>query len=77
MKEISHLCSQFTGDVENAVPLHVDIPRTNGKCSELPHEAVLQEYLQLPYQYFLLVLQFGGYSCKRCPSNNPRRTKSQ
>jgi hypothetical protein len=63
MKEISHLCSQIRGDVENAVSLHVDIPRTNGKCSELPHGAVLQEYVQLPYEYLLLVLPFGGYSC--------------
>jgi hypothetical protein len=23
-----YLCSQITGDVENAVPLHIDIPRT-------------------------------------------------
>jgi hypothetical protein len=35
--------SQNTGDVENAVPLHVDIPRTVAEGSDLPFEAVLQE----------------------------------
>jgi hypothetical protein len=40
-----YLCSQFTGDVENAVPLHVDTPRTGGS-SDLPFETVLQKYLQ-------------------------------
>jgi hypothetical protein len=64
----------ITGDVENAVPLHVDIPRTSRRGSDLPYEAILQEYLQLPYDYFLLVLLlFRGYCCKICPSNNPRR----
>jgi hypothetical protein len=31
MKGNSYLCSQITGSVENAVPLHVDIPRTGGR----------------------------------------------
>jgi hypothetical protein len=31
MKGSSYLCSQITGGVENAVPLHVDIPRTGGE----------------------------------------------
>jgi hypothetical protein len=30
MKGSSYLCSQIIGGVENAVPLHVDIPRTGG-----------------------------------------------
>jgi hypothetical protein len=47
----SYLCSQITGGVANAVPLHVDIPRTGGGGSDLPFEAVLQEYLQFPYEY--------------------------
>jgi hypothetical protein len=33
------------------------------KGSDLPFEALLQEYLQFPYEYLLLVfLPFGGYS---------------
>jgi hypothetical protein len=35
---------QITGSVENLVPLHVDIPRTGGRGSDLPFEVVLQEY---------------------------------
>jgi hypothetical protein len=30
--------------------------RARGRSSDLPSEAVLQEYLQFPYEYFLLVL---------------------
>jgi hypothetical protein len=41
--------------------VHVDIPRTGGKGSDLPSEVVLQEYLQFPLEYFLLVLSFGSY----------------
>jgi hypothetical protein len=73
MKGSSYLCSQITGGVESAAPLHADIPRTGGKGSDLPFEDVLQEYLQFPYDYFLLVLPFRGYCCKFCPPNNPRR----
>jgi hypothetical protein len=73
MKRSSYLCSQITGGLENAVPLHVDIPRTGRGGSDLSFEALLQEYLQFPYEYFLLVLlPFGGYSCKLYPSNNPK-----
>jgi hypothetical protein len=36
--------------VENAVPLHADIPRTGGRGSDSRFEAVLQEYLQFPYE---------------------------
>jgi hypothetical protein len=36
MKGSSYLYSQITGGVENAVPLHVDIPRTGGRGSDLP-----------------------------------------
>jgi hypothetical protein len=74
MKGSSYLCSQITGCVENAVPLHVDIPPTGGRDFDLPSEPALQEYLQSPYEWFLSVLLlFEGYSCKLCPSNNPRR----
>jgi hypothetical protein len=73
MKEISYLCSQTKEGVENAVPLHVDIPHTGRRGSDLQFEAVLQEYLQNPYRHFLLVVLFGGYGCKLCPSNNSRR----
>jgi hypothetical protein len=73
MKGSSYLCSQITGGVENVVPLHVDFPHTSGRGSDLPFEDVLQEYLQLSYNYFLLVLPFRGYCCKLCHSNNPRR----
>jgi hypothetical protein len=38
MKGSSYLCSQITGGVENAVPLHVDIPRTGGRGFDLPSE---------------------------------------
>jgi hypothetical protein len=54
-------CDSETIDVENAVPLHVDVAHTGGRASHLSFEAVLQEYLQFPYEYFLLVfLPFGG-----------------
>jgi hypothetical protein len=69
MKRSSYLCSQITGCVENAAHLHVEIPCTGGRGSDLPFEAVLQEYLQFPYEYFVLVLLlFGGYCSKFCPS---------
>jgi hypothetical protein len=46
----------------------------SGRGSDLPFVAVLQEYLQFPYEYFVLVLlPFWDYCCKICPSNNPRR----
>jgi hypothetical protein len=72
MKESSYLCSKIIG----GVPLYIDIPHIGGKGSDLPFKAVQQEYLQVPYEYFLLVsLPFGSYCCKLCPSNNPRRKK--
>jgi hypothetical protein len=77
MKGNSYLCSQITGGVENALLLHADILRTGGRGFDVPFETVLQEYLQFPYEYFLLVLPFRGYFCKLCSSNNPRRKKSQ
>jgi hypothetical protein len=78
MKGSSYLCSQITGGVENAVPVYVDIPGTGGRGSDLPFEVVVQEvYLQFLGKHFLLVHPFGGYCCKRCPSNNSRRKKSQ
>jgi hypothetical protein len=45
--------SQITGGIENAVPLHIEIPRTVRRGSDLPFEAVLQEYLQFHCEYFL------------------------
>jgi hypothetical protein len=50
--------------VENAVPLHVDIPRIGRRGSDLPFQAVLQEYLLFPFEYFLLVFLFWGYCYK-------------
>jgi hypothetical protein len=41
------------------VSLHVDIPRTGGRGFDLLFDAILQGYLQFPYQYFRLVLPFG------------------
>jgi hypothetical protein len=76
MKGSSYLYSQITGGVENAVPLHVDIPRTGGRGSDIPSEDSLQEYLEFPYECFLSVLPFEGYCCKLCPSNNARRKTS-
>jgi hypothetical protein len=74
MKGSPYLCSQITGDVENAVPLYVDIPRTGIRGFDLPSVDALQEYLKLPYECFLSVLlPFKGYCCKLCPSKNPRR----
>jgi hypothetical protein len=73
MKRSSYLCSQITGDIENAVPLYVNIPRTGGRGFELPSEVALQEYLKFPYECFLSVLPFEGCCCKLCPSNNSRR----
>jgi hypothetical protein len=74
MKESSYLCSQITEGVENAVPLHPNIPRAGGREFDLPSEDALQEYLKFPYECFLSVLLlFEGYCSKLCPSNNPRR----
>jgi hypothetical protein len=67
MKENSYLCSQITGGVENAVPIHANIPRTGGRDFDLPSEDALQEYLKFPYECFLSVLLlFEGYGCKLC-----------
>jgi hypothetical protein len=69
-----NLCSQITGGVETAVPLHANIPRTGGRDFDLPSEDALQEYLKFPFECFLSVLLlFEGYCCKLCPLNNPRR----
>jgi hypothetical protein len=53
--------SQITGGFQNAA----DIPSRRRKRFGLSFETLLQEYLQF--------LPFGGYCCKLCPSNNPRR----
>jgi hypothetical protein len=34
--------------------------------SDLPVEAILQEYLQFPCEYILLVLPFVSHCCKLC-----------
>jgi hypothetical protein len=73
-EESSSLFSQITGCVENAVPVHANIPRTGGRDFDLPSEVALQEYLKFPYECFLSVLLlFECYCCKLCASNNPRR----
>jgi hypothetical protein len=73
-KGSSYLCSQITGGVGNAVPLHADIPRTGGRGFDLLSQDALQQYFKFPYEYFLSVLlEFEGYCCKLCPSKNPRR----
>jgi hypothetical protein len=59
MKGSSYLCSQIAGCVEYTVRLHVDIPHTCGRGSDLPSEAVLQEYLLCPYEYFLSLRRSG------------------
>jgi hypothetical protein len=76
-KGSSYISSQITGGVENAVPLHVDIPRTGGRGFDLPSGDAMQEYLKFSYECFLSVLPFEGYCCKLCPSQNRRRKKSQ
>jgi hypothetical protein len=48
MKGSSYLCSQITGDVENAVPLHIDVPCTGRRGFDLPSGDALQEYLKFP-----------------------------
>jgi hypothetical protein len=48
-KGSSYLCSQITEGVENAVPLHIDIPRTGGRGFDLPSQVSLQEYLKFSY----------------------------
>jgi hypothetical protein len=53
MKGSFYLCLQITGRVENAVPLHADIPFTGRRGSDLAFEDILQEYLPFPYEYFL------------------------
>jgi hypothetical protein len=75
--EVCSYSSQVTRDVENAVPLHVVIRHTGGS-SDLTYEAVCMYICNLPVNYFLLVLlPFGGYSCKHCLSNSHRRKESQ
>jgi hypothetical protein len=77
MKGSSYLCSQITGGVENAAPLHINIPCTGRIGFDLPSEDAVQEYLKFPYKCFLAVLLFEDYCSKLCPLNNPRRKKSQ
>jgi hypothetical protein len=76
MKRSSYICSQITGDVANAVPLHVDIPRTGRRGFDLPSEDALQKYLKFPRECFLSVfLPFEGYCCKLCPQTTPEEEK--
>jgi hypothetical protein len=65
MKGSSYLSSQITGGVENAVPLHVDIPGTDRRGFDLPSEDSLQKYFKFPYECFLSVLlPLKSYCCK-------------
>jgi hypothetical protein len=48
IKGNSYFCSQIIGGVENAFPLCVDIPRTGGRNSDLPFEAILQNICNFP-----------------------------
>jgi hypothetical protein len=73
MKGSLYLYSQITGGVENAAPLHVDIPRSGGRGFDLSFEAVLQEYSQFAYKYFLLVRPFGVTVVNFVLKNNPRK----
>jgi hypothetical protein len=73
MKGSSYLCPQITGGVENAVPLHVDIPRTGGRGFDLPSEDSVQQYLRFPYECFLSVLlPFKGYCWPLCHLTSPQ-----
>jgi hypothetical protein len=70
MKGSSYLCSQITGGFDNDVPLHVDIPRTGGRGSDLPSEESLQQYLKFLYECFLSVLlPFECYCWPLCHLN--------
>jgi hypothetical protein len=42
MKVSSYLCLQITGGAENAIPPHVDIPRTGGRGFDLSSYLCLQ-----------------------------------
>jgi hypothetical protein len=55
LKGSSYLCSQITGGVENAGPLHVNIPCTGRRGFDLPAEDAVQEYFKFPYDCFLWV----------------------
>jgi hypothetical protein len=72
MKGSFYLCSQITGSVENAVPLHVHIPCTGGRGSDLLSEDALQEYLKFPCECFLSVHLLKTLSFKQ-----PQKKKSQ
>jgi hypothetical protein len=61
----------MTGGVENAVHLHVDIPHTGARYYDLLFEDVRKELCEFPYEYFLLVLPFGGYCCKLVLQTTP------
>jgi hypothetical protein len=59
MKRSPYLHSQITGGVENAVPLHVDVPRTGGRVSDLFFEAVLQEFFSSTNILFSFLFRSG------------------
>jgi hypothetical protein len=52
MKESYYLRSQITGGVENAVPLHANIPRTGARDFELPSEDALQKIFEISLRMF-------------------------
>jgi hypothetical protein len=77
MKGHFFICSQITGGVENALSLHVNIPRTDGRSSDLSFEAVLQEYLQFPMNIFFISSSFLGLLLKTLSFKDPQKKKSQ
>jgi hypothetical protein len=52
MKRSSYFCSQNTGGVENAVPLHVDIPCTSGTGFDLPSNILCRNIRYFPANVF-------------------------
>jgi hypothetical protein len=62
----SYLCSQITGGVENAVPLHTDIPFTGRRGFDLPFiivslkTQVPQSFLRIKHTRHQLALDGAG-----------------
>jgi hypothetical protein len=71
MKGSYYFCSQTTGGVESAGPLHVDIPHTGRRGFDLPSEDSVLQHLKLPYEGLFQFIHSRGYCCKLWPSNNP------
>jgi hypothetical protein len=73
MKGSSYLCSQMTGIVENAVPLHANIPRTGRRGSDYLLKILCRNIWNLPTNVFFQSFHSRVTCCKLCPSNNLRR----